>query len=86
MADREQQRFDENATTAKHPVGAQHGAVVNQNEEFYRDPPNNLGLAHPEEQDRASDLIGSTNTEPIADPPSAEEQRRVQELAARLNK
>lgn len=63
MADRDQQRLDENATTAKHPVGAQHGAVVNQNEEFFRDPPNNLGLAHPEEQDRASDLIGSTNTE-----------------------
>ncbi|GAA5877459.1 hypothetical protein JCM3774_001618 [Rhodotorula dairenensis] len=86
MADRDQQRLDESATTAKHPVGAQHGAVVNQNEEFFRDPPNNLGLRHPEEQDRASDLIGSTNTEPIADPPSAEEQRRVRELAEKLNK
>ncbi|GAA5991417.1 hypothetical protein JCM10908_003304 [Rhodotorula pacifica] len=86
MAERDQQRLDDNATTVKNPIGSQHGAVVNQNEQFFRDPPNNLGLRHPEDQDRASDLVGSNSTEPIADPPSEEEQRRVRELAERLNK
>lgn len=55
-------RDDVNSHTQKKPVGAEHGAIVNENEQYFRDPPNNLGLKHPEEQDRASDLVGSTST------------------------
>ncbi|BGP52535.1 hypothetical protein JCM8202_003175 [Rhodotorula sphaerocarpa] len=84
--DKNPQRKDEHAKTVKYPVGEQHGAVVNENDQFFKNPPNNLGLKNPEDQDRASDLIGNTHTEPISDGPSAEEQRRVRELAEKLNK
>ncbi|GAA6019040.1 hypothetical protein JCM10207_006297 [Rhodosporidiobolus poonsookiae] len=68
-------------------VGNQHGVVNNLAEQYIRDPPNNLGLDDPREQDRASDLIGSQTTEPIDDTPqSAEEKRRIQQLADKLNK
>ncbi|GAA5821863.1 hypothetical protein JCM3770_000621 [Rhodotorula araucariae] len=87
MADsRDPQRFDDEASTARHAVGEQHGAIRNENDEFFRHPPNNLGLARAADQDRAADLVGSRDTEPIADPQSEEERARVQELADRLNK
>lgn len=61
--DKNPQRKDEHAKTVKYPVGEQHGAVVNENDQFFKNPPNNLGLKNPEDQDRASDLIGNTHTE-----------------------
>ncbi|GAA5873286.1 hypothetical protein JCM8547_007060 [Rhodosporidiobolus lusitaniae] len=47
--------------------------------------PNNLELADPRTQDRASDLIGTT-TEALKDPPTEDELAKVRELAARLEK
>ncbi|BGP21181.1 hypothetical protein Rt10032_c19g6166 [Rhodotorula toruloides] len=84
--DNDPQRLDSESVTQKDPVGASHGTVDNLNDQYFRNPPNNLGLDNPVEQDRASDLVGAQNTEPIADPPSKEELKRVQELADRLNK
>ncbi|BGP12163.1 hypothetical protein JCM10213_004729 [Rhodosporidiobolus nylandii] len=48
--------------------------------------PNNRGLADPREQDRASDLLGHEDTEPVRDPPSEAELAKVRELAAALEK
>ncbi|BGP36167.1 hypothetical protein JCM10450v2_000065 [Rhodotorula kratochvilovae] len=87
MADsRNPQKHDDESHTQRHAVGSQHGAIETQNEDFFRNPPNNLGLDRAADQDRASDLIGARGTEPIADAPSEAELRRVQELADRLNK
>ncbi|GAA5879377.1 hypothetical protein JCM5296_003319 [Sporobolomyces johnsonii] len=82
------QRVDARSQTQKDPVGAppNNSVVTGVNDEYMKNPPNNLDLADPSEQDRASDLIGARNTEPIADAPSKEEQKRVQELADKLNK
>ncbi|GAA6006667.1 hypothetical protein JCM10207_005012 [Rhodosporidiobolus poonsookiae] len=48
--------------------------------------PNNLDLADPRVLDRASDLLGTTGTEPVADPPTEAELAKVRELAASLDK
>merc|ERR1711939_782496 len=80
------QRLDDESVTQKDPVGASHGSIEHQNEDFFRNPPNNLGLDDPREQDRAADLVGNQNTEPIADPQTEEERKRVQALADKLNK
>ncbi|SGY32969.1 BQ5605_C002g01428 [Microbotryum silenes-dioicae] len=73
--------------TPSRRAGTPSRVVVNMADEFMKHPPNNLNLADPREQDRASDLIGARNTEPVNnDPPSEEEMRRVQEMANRLNK
>ncbi|GAA5930387.1 hypothetical protein JCM3775_004377 [Rhodotorula graminis] len=80
------QRVDDKSNTQKDPVGASHGVVDSQNEAFFRDPPNNLGLSRAADQDRSADLVGSQNTQPIAEPQTEEERKRVQELADKLNK
>ncbi|KAM0752413.1 hypothetical protein T439DRAFT_207396 [Meredithblackwellia eburnea MCA 4105] len=54
-------------------------------EDYIKFPPNNLNLLDPRQQSRTEDLIGARNTEPIAEPPSEEEQARVRALADRLN-
>ncbi|KAL8284110.1 hypothetical protein RQP46_004859 [Phenoliferia psychrophenolica] len=63
-------------------------AVTDHNihDDYIKNPPNNLGLADPSEQSRTNDLIGKEGTETARDPPSEEEQKRVEELAAKLNK
>ncbi|GAA6000035.1 uncharacterized protein JCM10292_003592 [Rhodotorula paludigena] len=81
--DKNPQRLDQDASTVRDPIGSQHGAIENMNEQFFRSPPDNLGLGR--EQDRASDLVGARGTEPIADPPTAEEMARVKKLADQLN-
>ncbi|KAL8276192.1 hypothetical protein RQP46_011404 [Phenoliferia psychrophenolica] len=45
----------------------------------------NLGLLDPASQSRTNDLLGARNTEPIDDPPTEEELRRVAALAEKLN-
>lgn len=52
---------DQDASTVRDPIGSQHGAIENMNEQFFRSPPDNLGLGR--EQDRASDLVGARGTE-----------------------
>ncbi|GAA5879380.1 hypothetical protein JCM1840_006028 [Sporobolomyces johnsonii] len=54
--------------------------------DWMRHPPNNLGLADPRTQDRASDLLGVAGTEPVKDPPTEAELAKVRELADKLSK
>lgn len=121
---------DDKSNTQKDPVGASHGVVDSQNEAFFKNPPNNLGLSRAADQDRSADLVGNQNTQvrpsppclpspcpfppsssllvlfrplvlrlarapltrppfrsqPIAEPQTEEERKRVQELADKLNK
>ncbi|GAA5821865.1 hypothetical protein JCM3770_000622 [Rhodotorula araucariae] len=48
--------------------------------------PNNRELDDPRTQDRASDLLGSTTTEPVRDGPSPEEVQKARALAELLDK
>ncbi|GAA5827972.1 hypothetical protein JCM11251_005672 [Rhodosporidiobolus azoricus] len=68
-------------------IGGRPGVVYDAAEEFVKNPPLNVPNLTKEEQDRASDLVGSSGTEPIDDKPQSEaERKRVQELADKLNK
>ncbi|GAA5873290.1 hypothetical protein JCM8547_007061 [Rhodosporidiobolus lusitaniae] len=82
--DRGRWRSDKEASSVK--IGGRPPVVENAAEEFVKNPPVN----HPDEtkytQDRASDLVGRTDTEPIDDTPQTEEEKkRVQALADKLN-
>ncbi|KAK4705457.1 hypothetical protein P7C70_g751, partial [Phenoliferia sp. Uapishka_3] len=63
-------------------------AVTDHNihDDYIKNPPNNLGLKDPSEQSITNSLIGVEGTETARDPPSAEEEKRVKELAEKLNK
>ncbi|GAA5914071.1 hypothetical protein JCM6882_001841 [Rhodosporidiobolus microsporus] len=67
-------------------IGGRPGVVYDAVERDLKNPPNNLDLADPREQDRAADLVGSQTTEAIDDTEqSAEEKARIQALADKLN-
>ncbi|BGP12164.1 hypothetical protein JCM10213_004730 [Rhodosporidiobolus nylandii] len=84
MSPQNPQYNDKDAASVK--VGGNPKVVENIADAYVKDPPLNVPGITKEEQDRASDLIGARNTEPIDDTPqSEEEKKRVAELAKKLN-
>ncbi|GAA5974397.1 hypothetical protein JCM11641_005259 [Rhodosporidiobolus odoratus] len=85
MSPQNPQYDDKEAASEIH--GGRPGVVYNAAEDFVKNPPLNVEGISKEEQDRASDLVGTRNTEAIDDAPQTDaEKKRVQELADRLNK
>ncbi|GAA5908925.1 uncharacterized protein JCM6883_002555 [Sporobolomyces salmoneus] len=81
--EKDPQRVDAGSQTQKDPVNAHpNNSVVT--DDPLKNPPNNLGLADPREQDRSNDLVGSQNTEPVSDGPTAADQKKAAELAKKL--
>ncbi|GAA6033730.1 hypothetical protein JCM8097_004402 [Rhodosporidiobolus ruineniae] len=81
---RNPQYADQDASSVR--IGGRPGVQEGSIEEFIKNPPLNVPGITKEEQDRANDLVGTQNTEPINDEPqSEEEKKRVAELAKRLN-
>ncbi|SCV68636.1 BQ2448_757 [Microbotryum intermedium] len=67
-SDRPGSKVDSRQGTPSRRAGTPSRVVVNMADEFMKHPPNNLNLADPREQDRASDLIGARDTEPVSRP------------------